>query len=88
VQEALTNIVRHASATAVRIRLLVADGQLAVEVHDDGAGARVTRAGVGLVGMRERAEMAGGHFRFESRPDAGCSVYMTLPLLDSSRGHT
>lgn len=80
VQEALTNVARHASARSVRIRLLRDRESLHVEVHDDGVGARGARPGVGLIGMRERAAMVGGEFRFETRTEGGCSVYMSLPV--------
>jgi signal transduction histidine kinase len=80
VQEALTNVTRHSSARAVRVRLAREGTSLQVEVHDDGVGARGARPGVGLIGMRERAEAVGGGFRFETRGEGGCSVYMTLPV--------
>jgi signal transduction histidine kinase len=68
IQEALTNVVRHAQATSVRVVVTADDAQVTIEVQDDGAGfdvnARVT--GFGVAGMRERVYLAGGTFSIES----------------------
>lgn len=73
VQESLTNVGRHAQATAVTIRLREADGWFVLTVQDDGrglpAGTAPGTTGRGLLGMRERAELLGG--RFEVRPVDG-----------------
>ena len=70
VQEALTNVVRHAEARRCVVRLaLDAAGALRIEVEDDGRGiAPRARAGVGLASMRERAEELGGTWTVERRP--------------------
>ena len=62
VQEALTNVAKHARAEHVRVAIGVADGELRIEVQDDGAGFDPDAAdeGFGLAGMRERAALAGG----------------------------
>ncbi len=79
VQEALSNVRKHAAARSVVVTLAAdADGIL-VRVRDDGAGfargASESKAGhLGLVSMRERAEMAGGRFKIETSPGAGTMV--------------
>jgi signal transduction histidine kinase len=85
VQEAMTNVVRHANARAARIRVLNGDGSVRVEVVDDGRGFDPRRVAdaydhFGLAGMRERAEMAGGTFEVESRPGEGTTVRAIVPL--------
>ena len=64
VQESLTNVTRHADARRATVRLWTEDGAYRLEVVDDGAGAATTASetgGRGLLGMRERAELLGGH---------------------------
>lgn len=80
VQEALTNVVRHASATYCAVRLQV-DDTLRLEILDNGIGLGGNyRAGVGVLSMRERAEELGGSCALESRPDGGTVVRAFLPL--------
>lgn len=79
VQEALTNVVRHANARSCLIRL-TCDGALLLEITDDGCGiAASRRAGVGLRSMRERAEEVGGTCVVEALPDKGTRVRASLP---------
>ncbi|HUC42684.1 MAG TPA: ATP-binding protein [Candidatus Sulfotelmatobacter sp.] len=86
VQEALTNVLRHAHASHVRLRFRLRAGMLAFFVHDDGVGFElepketVGSAGLGLVGIRERAKALGGCVRIHSRPDAGCKIFVALPM--------
>jgi signal transduction histidine kinase len=87
VQEALSNVKKHAGAKHVSIRIETAGGSLRVEVKDNGAGfdpeaaRQFLRAGkVGLASMRERAELAGGTLTVKSGPGAGTSVTATLPF--------
>lgn len=78
-EEALTNVVRHARARHVEVRL-VAGEELVLSVGDDGVGAAVPReGGVGLGSMRERAERLGGRFELVSGP-GGTVVTVALPL--------
>jgi signal transduction histidine kinase len=81
VQEALTNVRRHAAATLVRITLEYAEDELRLEVQDDGTGSRgdVPPGGHGLVGMRERAALYGGHVDAGST-GSGFRVRAVLPL--------
>jgi signal transduction histidine kinase len=82
VQESLTNVVRHAGPGA-RATVTVTedrDGRLAVEIADDGAGANGTSGtGVGIVGMRERAEATGGALVAGARPQGGWIVRGVWP---------
>ncbi len=80
VGEALTNVARHARADHARVELTATDGELVVEVADDGTGIRHdTAAGVGLVSMRERAEELGGRCEvLDAAP--GTVVRAVLPL--------
>ena len=85
-QEALTNAVRHADASRIRVTLRTGDGVLRVSVEDDGRGFAVARdhrdgsRGLGLVGMRERARNAGGSLTIASAPGGGTRVRAELPL--------
>ncbi|RHW27208.1 sensor histidine kinase [Nocardioides immobilis] len=79
VQEALTNILKHASATRATIRITHGDGTLRIEVADDGRGDRggTNGAGHGLTGMRERAQLHGGTVDVVSTP-SGFTVRVDL----------
>jgi signal transduction histidine kinase len=81
IQEALTNVAKHARASHVTVTLRVDGGRLVAEVADDGTGFVVddVRRGFGLTGMRERVLMSGGALRIESS-DAGTTVAASLPL--------
>lgn len=82
VAEALTNVVRHASATRAEVRLEVAADTLAVEVSDDGVGiASERRAGVGLLSLRERAAELGGSTTVSCPTEGGTIVRAELPIL-------
>ena len=87
VQEALTNIARHAHATRVQIRIAagrVADSKECIEIYvaDNGAGADMStpRTGLGLVGMRERVSALGGSITLASERGAGFTVTACLPM--------
>jgi signal transduction histidine kinase len=83
VQEALTNVRKHAQARQVAVRLEPEDGWLRVMVSDDGCGFDPTTLdhdrGVGLQAMRERAESSGGCLEVASRPGAGTQVVARVP---------
>lgn len=81
-QEALTNIMRHAGATRVDVVLGLDQGQLKLEVLDDGIGvpASGTRQGLGLLGMRERARRLGGDCIVTRREPRGTAVVLTVPI--------
>lgn len=88
VQEALTNVVRHASATRSTVTLTIG-ADLRLEIADDGAGLPPDpRMGVGLTSMRERAEEVGGTFTIRSSPGSGAQVVASLPLdIPASTSH-
>jgi signal transduction histidine kinase len=81
VQEALTNVVKHAHATRARVVLTKTREAITVEVVDDGAGPRrPSDGGHGLIGMRERVELFGGELHAGALPSGGFRVAATLPL--------
>lgn len=80
VQESLTNVLRHAKAKRVQIKVVTGRSTLAVAVVDDGDAKGAKGAGNGLTGMRERAESLGGTFTAGPRDDGGFSVEATWPL--------
>ncbi|WP_159500764.1 sensor histidine kinase [Microbacterium sp. 18062] len=86
VQEAVTNVVRHASASSVAVTLRISSEAVTVGVEDDGQGARgEIRPGHGLMGMRERAELLGGTVDFTSST-SGSTVSAAVPLQRRSVG--
>jgi signal transduction histidine kinase len=86
VQEALTNVARHAGASNVRVAVAAAEGELLVEVGDDGCGFEVDSGsrGFGLTGMRERVGLAGGTLAISSSKD-GTLVRARLPTRARTR---
>ena len=80
IQEAVTNVVRHASTGQCRVLIEQQDGQLSIEVTDSGRGGRVAGTGYGITGMRERAALLGGDFSAGPRPGGGFRVAARLPL--------
>jgi signal transduction histidine kinase len=86
VQEALTNVAKHAHAGHVWVYLRVDDDRVDMQVHDDGIGFDATRVNglvadghFGLAGMRERVEIAGGTHRLLSAPGDGTTIRVRLP---------
>jgi signal transduction histidine kinase len=83
VQEALTNVVKHAEASAVSILLVRRDGIVTAVVEDDGSGfdPEAARAdSLGLEGMRERVALHDGRLTLESAPGAGTTLRVEVPL--------
>jgi signal transduction histidine kinase len=81
VQEAVTNVVKHAAPAKCWVRVVVGTEEVRVEVTDDGSRtARLSGVGHGLVGMRERAAMHGGTFNAGPREGGGFAVIATLPV--------
>jgi signal transduction histidine kinase len=83
VQEALTNVVKHAGAARVLVTVRYLDDELEVEVADDGAGPPVRAgdgSGLGIIGMRERVDAHGGRLHAGAGTDGGFLVRASLPL--------
>ncbi|MBN2705261.1 MAG: ATP-binding protein, partial [Deltaproteobacteria bacterium] len=84
VQEALTNVVRHAAADQVNIGMRLVHGSLEVMVEDNGRGfapaALAENSGLGLAGMRERAALIGGRLEVVSEPGRGARIVLRAPL--------
>jgi two-component system sensor histidine kinase UhpB len=88
VQEALMNVARHAQAETVLIQIAPREGQLEIEIEDDGRGFAPEESavpepsgrGLGLLGMRERVELLGGRLQVDSSPGNGTRVLARVPL--------
>jgi two-component system sensor histidine kinase UhpB len=85
-QEALTNVVRHANASKVSIRLREIDGKLELRISDNGKGISendvFSASSLGLMGMRERLHPFGGELRIDGIPQVGTTLIAILPLED------
>jgi signal transduction histidine kinase len=83
-QEALTNIARHAQATAVDVKLSAEAGNLTLEVHDNGRGitedVKTAEISLGLLGMRERALAVGGNLAITGASGQGTTITVCMPL--------
>ncbi|HKB56262.1 MAG TPA: ATP-binding protein, partial [Lacunisphaera sp.] len=85
VQEALTNVARHAGTTAATVTLTTGSGQLTAEITDRGCGfdpdaVLAKRDSLGLSGLRERVTLAGGRFELFSRVGQGTRIHAEFPL--------
>jgi two-component system sensor histidine kinase UhpB len=89
VQEALMNVVRHAGASAVRIAMRDAPGQLSVKIHDNGRGITARElddpGSIGLLGMRERAELIGGELSITGKRGKGTTILISAPVAREPR---
>lgn len=89
IQEACSNIVRHSRARKAKVALRFEEGAVAATVSDDGRGFDVhgtiglteRRSGLGLLGMRERVELAHGAMTIRSKPGAGTEIRIAVPAL-------
>ena len=91
-QEAITNAVRHARSTQIRVDLSHENGNLRLQIRDNGTGfdaesAQAQTIGLGLVGMKERAALVGGRTRIMASRGNGATVDVTLPLMSQSENH-
>jgi signal transduction histidine kinase len=85
ISEALNNVEKHAHATRIKVSAYPVDGGIRVIVSDDGKGFVVAESmyvpgHIGLVAMRERAQIAGGRCHIESEPGAGARVEFWVPI--------
>ena len=89
VQEALTNVARHSGASRVDLRLRLDNGTITAEIHDDGRGASdeelQSTTSLGIVGMRERAEMMGGTLTIDTSVGEGTTVRACIPIESGGR---
>jgi PAS domain S-box-containing protein len=88
-QEALNNIGKHSGASQVLVLLEKVDGSVRMVIEDNGKGFHADQVaqrdrGLGLIGMRERAELVGGKLEIESVPNIGTTIYVSVPLSPSN----
>jgi signal transduction histidine kinase len=88
-QESLTNVVRHAQATEVKIALTRSGDLLTLNVRDNGIGmaGQPASRGCGLAGIADRVTAAGGQFIIDSKPGAGTLLSLSIPLLRPVAAH-
>lgn len=88
IQEALTNIRKHADATEVGVKLQFQPDSIFAEIYDNGngfcpdrvLGSEVSINYLGLLGMKDRVEMLGGTLNIDSKPGAGTTIAFTVPI--------
>lgn len=89
-QEAFTNVTKHAATGSAEVRLVYVDGLLGITVTNEGGrkppSPPTPDSGYGLIGMRERAVSAGGRLRVGHRPQGGFEVFVELPLCPLAPG--
>ncbi|MCC5848498.1 MAG: PAS domain S-box protein [Verrucomicrobia bacterium] len=93
VQTGLANVMEHAEASRVELRISETADEVSLQITDNGIsfdvpGHAALRSGkhLGLISMRERAEMMGGTFRIESQPGQGTSLYVRIPITGNTGG--
>jgi signal transduction histidine kinase len=94
IQEALSNVIRHANATKVEISLVQSNGHFEGKISDDGKGFDLDSVnlhdnaprGLGMLGMQERVVQCGGQLKFHSTPGHGTKVYIRIPLTKALHG--
>jgi signal transduction histidine kinase/CHASE3 domain sensor protein len=82
VSEALTNVTKHARASAVQVSLEIEDRIVRLSVRDDGAGGARPEQGSGLIGLRDRVEVLGGTIEITSPQGKGTTLLVEIPLAD------
>jgi two-component system sensor histidine kinase UhpB len=84
VQEALTNVARHANAKRIQVAISRENGQVSAAIEDDGAGFSLSRPrkapGLGLVGLKERVSELSGKVQVVSAPGRGTRVHVRIPV--------
>ena len=84
VQEALTNVMRHAAASQVNVSLKIEGGDVIIEVRDDGIGIMENQVSgttsLGLIGIRERVRLLEGDVEISGKPGEGTLVRVILPV--------
>ena len=83
-QEAIHNTTKHSGVKRVEVRILEDSGQIHLIVHDAGCGFDVSSAmqgsGLGLISMSERVRLVNGSITIDSKPGAGTSIHVRVPL--------
>ncbi len=81
-QEALTNICKHAQATHVEIQIMTTSNYIYVIIDDNGKGFNLKQntTGFGLQGMRDRTQSLGGQLEIQTAPRKGCRITASFPL--------
>jgi len=87
IQEHLSNIYKHASASRVQIKMFAEDKWVHVLIHDNGIGSEVNikKNGVGIVNIINRVESFNGHVSFETNPGVGCKLDIRVPLVSRKK---
>jgi signal transduction histidine kinase len=84
IQESFTNIIRHAKATRVNLKIKVEEGNLLLEIHDNGIGISeeetVSSKSLGLIGLRERVDLLNGKFRIMGHKNRGTYISVQTPI--------
>jgi PAS domain S-box-containing protein len=80
VAEALTNAAKYAHASQVNVYAETKDAALYLSIQDDGIGGADSRKGSGLIGLKDRVEVLGGHMKIVSPPGSGTSLHITIPV--------
>jgi signal transduction histidine kinase len=87
VSEALTDTLKHAHATELRVNIHVKDEAIWVSVHDHGVGGANLGSGSGLIGLRDRIEPLGGDIQITSPPGEGTSLLIRIPMHSGTNGY-
>jgi signal transduction histidine kinase len=85
VSEALTNVAKHADASAVKITAAARAGVVDLAIRDDGRGGADPARGSGLVGLTDRVDVLGGTIEIASRHGVGTTLHVTLPIEQPAR---
>ena len=89
VQEALNNAAKHSGAKRAEVDMLFSAATLTIRIKDFGRGMlhakKGSAPGLGLIAMRERAELVGGELKFESEPNVGTTLTLSMPLQQSEQ---
>ena len=89
VQEAISNIIKHAKATQIKVDLIFSSDKFTLEIADNGQGfntndfpehSEASAHGIGLRSMKNRAQLTGASFQIQSKPLSGTTVKIDLPL--------
>jgi PAS domain S-box-containing protein len=87
ISEALTNVAKHAQASTVRVSVAQGDGEVVVEVADDGVGGADAGAGSGICGLTDRVEALGGRLELASPAGAGTTLRAEIPVSPPREGN-